>query len=60
MDIETKNVNKFNEDFIGYVKQKYPQILNTILETGELTTKIEKLIKEAVVKFKEEHKAILH
>ena len=60
LDIETKKVNKFTEDFIEYIKQKYPQILNNILETGELTTKVEKLIKEAVVNFKNENESILH
>lgn len=55
MDVETKNVNKFNEDFREFVRNKYPQILSNIVNTGELTTKTEKLINEAIVKFKSEY-----
>lgn len=52
MDVETNKVREFNENFISYVKEKYPQILESIVTTGDLKANTEQLIREAIVEFK--------
>lgn len=53
MDVETKGVRKFIQEFISYIKDKHPKILNNIHDTGELSVTTESMIKQAVAEFKE-------
>ena len=55
VDVETKKVGEFNQAFIAYIKENYPNILESINTTGELTTKTEQLVREAVVEFKNDY-----
>lgn len=52
MDIPTKEVRKFNKEMLIYLKDKYPQVLKTIAETGEFKPETEELLKKALDEFK--------
>ncbi len=48
MDIPVKEVKKFNLNSLAYVKDKYPQVLESIRQTGELQPDMEELLKTAI------------
>ena len=52
MDIPVKEVKKFNHNALGLVRDKYPQIIKSIAETGELKPDIEELLKKAIEEYK--------
>lgn len=54
MDLQVKDVRKFNNSLLGYIKENYSQIPNSISETGELKPDIEELLKKAIDEFKAE------
>ena len=52
MDIPVKEVKKFNGNTLELIRDKYPQILSAIAETGELKPDIEELLKKAIEEYK--------
>ena len=52
LDVEVEKVKEFQGEFINFVGQKYPQIYQSIIDTGDLTDETESLLIEAVNEFK--------
>lgn len=52
MDVPTKDVRKFNQDALKYVKENYAQIPESIRESGQLKPETEQLLKKAIEEFK--------
>ncbi len=52
MDLPVNKVSKFNQEFVRFVREKYPQILTAIVETGDVNDDTMKLMKTAVEEFK--------
>ena len=52
MDLPVNKVRKFNQEFVAYIKEKYPKILTSIAETGDISDEISKLMKTAADEFK--------
>ena len=52
MDIPVKAVKKFNREALAYIKDKYPQVLQAIQQTGELKPDIEEILKNAIDEYK--------
>lgn len=52
MDLPVNKVKKFNQELIDYVKQRYPKVLTSIAETGEISDEISQLMKTAADEFK--------
>ncbi|GFN36197.1 F0F1 ATP synthase subunit alpha [Tepidimicrobium xylanilyticum] len=51
-DIPLERVSQFEKEFLNYINNNYPEIINSIKETKDLTEETEKRIKEAVEEFK--------
>jgi F-type H+-transporting ATPase subunit alpha len=56
MDIEVKEVRKFNTELIKFMDEKYPQVAKAIAETGELKAETEENLKKAIDEFKKNFK----
>jgi F-type H+-transporting ATPase subunit alpha len=56
MDIEVKEVRKFNTELIKFMDEKYPQVAKSIAETGELKAETEENLKKAIDEFKKNFK----
>ncbi|KNY28510.1 F0F1 ATP synthase subunit alpha [Pseudobacteroides cellulosolvens] len=56
MDIDVKDVRKFNSELIKYMDEKYPQVAKAIAETGELKAETEESLKKAIDEFKKDFK----
>lgn len=52
MDLPVNKVNKFNQELVRFVKDRYPQILTSIAETGDISDEMMKVLKSAVDEFK--------
>ncbi len=52
MDVQVRDVKKFNKSLLEYIKEKHAQIPKSILETGELKPDAEELLKKAIEEFK--------
>ncbi|ACL74657.1 ATP synthase F1, alpha subunit [Ruminiclostridium cellulolyticum H10] len=52
MDLPVNKVGKFNRELVAYVKQRYPKILTSIAETGDISDEVSKLMKTAADEFK--------
>lgn len=52
MDLPVNKVRKFNAEFLRFVKDKYPKILTSIAETGDINDEIMKLMKSSADEFK--------
>jgi F-type H+-transporting ATPase subunit alpha len=52
MDVPSKEVRKFNAGLLEFIKDKYPQILQNIAETGELKPDTEEFLKKAITEYK--------
>jgi len=53
MDLDVKDIKKFNDDLIQYIRNKYPEIPRTIAETGDLDDETEKALVNAISEMKE-------
>ena len=51
-DIPLDKVNEFEKDLSNYIDNNYPEIINSIKETKDLTEETEKKIVEAIGEFK--------
>lgn len=52
MDLPVNKVNKFNKELVRFVKDRYPKILTSIAETGDINEEMLQLMKKAVEEFK--------
>ncbi len=52
MDLPVNKVRKFNQDLVNFVREKYPKILTSIAETGDINDEIMQLMKSATEEFK--------
>lgn len=52
MDLPVNKVRKFNQDLVKFVREKYPKILASIAETGDINDEIMQLMKSATEEFK--------
>jgi len=52
MDLPVNKVVKFNQELVRFIKDRYPQILTDIAETGNINDENMKLMKSAVDEFK--------
>ncbi|MGE5328591.1 MAG: F0F1 ATP synthase subunit alpha [Deltaproteobacteria bacterium] len=52
MDVDTKQVIKFNKGLIEFIGEKYSQIYDSIVKTGELNAETEELLKKAIEEYK--------
>src|SRR5690606_10718913 len=52
LDIPVEKVKQFEKEFLQYVDNNYPEIVESIRETKDLTEETEKKIEEAVKEFK--------
>jgi F-type H+-transporting ATPase subunit alpha len=52
MDLPVNKVRKFNRELVEFVKDKYPKILTSIAETGDINDEILQQMKSAVEEFK--------
>jgi F-type H+-transporting ATPase subunit alpha len=52
MDLPVNKVSKFNEGLIKYVKEKYPKVLTSVAETGNIDDDTLKVMKSAVEEYK--------
>ena len=55
MDIPTKEVRKFNKGMLAFVREKYPQVVKVIAETGEFKPETEELLKKALEEYKTQY-----
>jgi F-type H+-transporting ATPase subunit alpha len=51
MDIEVKEVKKFNSELIRFMGDRYPQVAKSIEETGELKPDIDEMLKKGLDEF---------
>lgn len=51
-DVEIEKVGEFESDLLNYVDNNYPEILESIKETKDLTEDIENKLAEAITEFK--------
>lgn len=56
MDLPNKEVSKFNNELIRFMRDRYPQIPEAIAATGELKPDMEELLKKAIEEFKADFK----
>jgi F-type H+-transporting ATPase subunit alpha len=52
LDLPTNKINKFNQELVKYVREKYPKVLSSIAETGNIDDESLKTMKSAVEEFK--------
>jgi len=52
MNLEVKDVKKFNSELLKFMKDRYPQVAKSISETGELKPEMEDTLKKAIDEFK--------
>lgn len=53
MDLQIKEVRGFNSELLVHVREKHPDILTSISQTGELKPETEELLKKAIDEFME-------
>ncbi|EMS72126.1 F0F1 ATP synthase subunit alpha [Ruminiclostridium cellobioparum] len=52
MDLPVNKVSKFNQELVRFVKEKYPKILTSIAETGDINDEMMQQMKTATEEFK--------
>lgn len=52
MDLPVNKVSKFNQELVKFVKEKYPKILTSIAETGDINDEMMQQVKTATEEFK--------
>lgn len=51
-DVPIERISQFEKEFLNFVNNNYPEIINSIKETKDLTEETEKKIQEAIEEFK--------
>jgi len=57
MDVPIDEIRTFNSGLVNYVKNKYPQIGESIVSTGDLSSENEDLLKKAIEEYLSEYKS---
>jgi len=57
MDVDVKDVRRFEREFINFTDENYPSVSAAIRDTGKLEDETVAKIDEAIVKFKEQFEA---
>jgi F-type H+-transporting ATPase subunit alpha len=52
LDIPVKDVSQFNKDLCIFIKDKYPEMVETIKSTGELTPRAREMLRQGIDEFK--------
>ncbi|HEX2938138.1 MAG TPA: F0F1 ATP synthase subunit alpha [Ruminiclostridium sp.] len=52
LDVPVKEIRAFNKEALEYIKEKYPDILKTIRQTGKLPPEMEQSLNKAIEEFK--------
>ena len=52
LDIPTANVKPFIFEFLGFLREKYPDVFSVITDTGKYTSEEEALVEQALNEFK--------
>jgi len=52
MDLPTKAVRKFNTELVKFIRNRYPQVMESISAAGELKSDMEELLKKGIAEFK--------
>lgn len=52
LDIKVDEVFRFNKNALEHIKEKYPQVIETIASTGALKPETEEILKKALEEFK--------
>lgn len=55
MDLQVKEVRNFNKDFVKFVNSNYPDVINAIRNTGELSEEAESMLRKAAEEFKAQY-----
>jgi len=55
MDLPVKEVRKFNSELLGFMKDRYRQVLESIAGTGELTPETEGILKKAIEEYADKY-----
>ena len=57
-DIELENISSFEEALYEFMEMKYPEIIQEIFVTGDISADIEKLLIQGIAECKKEGKYI--
>lgn len=52
LDIPVKEIRQFNREALDYVKEKYPEVSNSIRQNGKMLPEIEQVLIKAITEFK--------
>ncbi len=52
-DIPVDNIERFEKEFLSYCRSSYRELLNALVEEGELTEELEENLKRVISEFKE-------
>ena len=55
-DIPVKEIKKFYGELLSFIKNRYPQIIKTLTETGDLKNETEELLRHAIEECKDLYK----
>lgn len=57
MDVEIADISEFEKRLISHVVSNYPDVPKAIKDTGDLSDETEEILKDAIIKFKEQYKS---
>jgi len=52
MDLPVREVRRFNTELVKFMRENYPQVMETIASTGDMTPETEELLKKGIEQFK--------
>lgn len=52
MDVDSKDVKRFNSEFLDFMKNRYPQVGESIVSTGDLKPETEEMLVKGIEEFK--------
>ena len=56
VDLDVKDVRKFNKGLVKFINDNYPEIPQTIRQSGELSDETEGKLRSAIEEYKEQYK----
>lgn len=52
LDLPLKEVRRFNSELVKFIRDRYPQVIEAIVSTGDLKPETEELLKKGIEEFK--------
>jgi F-type H+-transporting ATPase subunit alpha len=52
MDVDAKDVKRFNSEFLDFMRNKYPQVGESVVSTGDLKPEAEEILVKGIEEFK--------